>query len=261
MRRRAARVARQDVKHVITESLRPALVASPLWRALSASALVHAGVAAVLVAGSPLVQSPPLPTALPLRASLSMPHAAPMQPIELAALRAVPVSRIRESTLPTLTTEPLYVGEPDAQSAAADADAVGQVAAIAELLTDHSRLGPLLGREMAEYPTEIDSPVRLDDPIVVRLPAGTRPSEPDASIVVWAIVLADGSVDTALLAEGDESVAEPVLAAVKAARFVPARSRLQPRDYPISLEFRFSANAPEDAPQRVVSATSGDSVR
>ena len=246
---------------MISESLRPALLASPLWRALSASALVHAGVAAVLVAGAPLVQSPHPPTAVVLRASLSEPQANPMQPIELAALRAVPVSRIRESALPRLAAEPVNVGEPDASPTVDAPDQPGQVAAIAEILTDHSRLGPLLSREMSQYPTEIDSPVRLDDPILVRLPSGIRPSEPDASIVVWAIVLADGSVDTALLAEGDESVAEPVLAAVKAARFVPARSRLQPRDYPISLEFRFSANAPEDAPQRVVSAASGDSVR
>lgn len=246
---------------MITESLRPALLASPLWRALSASALVHAGVAAVLVAGSPLVQSPRSPTAPALRASFSEPHATPMQPIELAALRAMPMSRIRESALPRLAAEPLDVGEPDASRSEDVPERAGQVAAIAEILADHSRLGPLLGREMAEYPTEIDSPVRLDDPIVVRLPAGTRPSEPDASIVVWAIVLADGSVDTALLAEGDESLAEPVLAAVKAARFVPARSRLQPRDYPISLEFRFSATAPEDAAQRVVSAAGGASMR
>ena len=246
---------------MITESLRQALLASPLWRALSASALVHAGVAAVLVAGAPLVQSPHLPTAVTLRASLSEPHATPMQPIEVAALRAVPMSRIRESALPRLAAEPVHVGEPDAQPASAAADTVGQVAAIAELLTDHSRLGPLLGREMAEYPTEIDSPVRLDDPIVVRLPSGIRPNEADASIVVWAIVLADGSVDTALLAEGDESVAEPVLAAVKAARFVPARSRLQPRDYPVSLEFRFSAKSPEDHAQRVVSAAGSASLR
>jgi hypothetical protein len=184
-----------------------------------------------------------------------------MQPIDFAALRAMPMSRIRESALPRLAAEPVDMGEADASPSADAPDQMGQVAAIAEVLTDHSRLGPLLSREMAEYPTEIDSPVRLDDPIVVRLPAGTRPSEPDASIVVWAIVLADGSVDSALLAEGDETVAEPVLAAVKAARFVPARSRLQPRDYPISLEFRFSAKAPDDTAQRVVSAAGGDSVR
>ena len=261
MRRRGVRVARQDTEHVITEGLRPALLASPLWRALSASALVHAGVAAVLVAGSPLVQSPQLPIALALRASLVESHAAPMQPIELAALRAVPMSRIRESALPRLAAEPVNVGEPDASPTVDAPDQPGQVAAIAEILTDHSRLGPLLSREMSQYPTEIDSPVRLDDPIVVRLPAGTRPSEPDASIVVWAIVLADGSVDTALLAEGDESVAEPVLAAVKAARFVPARSRLQPRDYPISLEFRFSAKSADDTAQRVVTAAGGDPLR
>jgi hypothetical protein len=246
---------------VITESLRPALLASPLWRALSASALVHAGVAAVLVAGAPLVQSAHVPTALPLRATFSEPYAAPMQPIELASLQAVPVSRIRASALPRLAPEPLYVAEPDVAPSAAAPDQVGQVAAIAELLTDHSRLGPLLDREMSEYPTEIDSAVRLDDPIVVRLPAGLRPSEPDASIIVWAVVLADGSVDTALLADGDESLAEPVLAAVKAARFVPARSRLQPRDYPVSLEFRFTAKSADDTAQRVVSAASSASVR
>ena len=95
-----------------------------------------------------------------------------------------------------------------------------------------------------------------------RLPAGTSQARADASIVVWAIVLSDGSVDTALLADGDESLAEPVLAAVKAARFVPARSRLQPRDYPVSLEFRFSRErAPQDPAERVVSAAGSASLR
>ena len=79
---------------------------------------------------------------------------------------------------------------------------------------------------------------------------------------MWAVVLADGSVDTALLADGDEAVAEPVLAAVKAARFVPARSRLQPRDYPVSLEFRFAREEPgRERPSAVVSASGGASVR
>jgi len=244
---------------MIVETLRPTLLASPLWRALSASALVHAGVAAVLVAGSPLVpwQQPASPP--PLRASLAEPHAAPLQPLDLAALPTVRFSRIQASALPHLVPAPLR--EEDAPPAAAPPEAVGPVAAVAELLADHSRLGPLLSRELAEYPTEIDSPVRLDEPIVVQLPQGTRPVAADPSIVVWAVVLADGSVETALLADGDEALAEPVLAAVKAARFVPARSRLQPRDYPISLEFRFAAQAPADAAERVVSVSGRAALR
>ena len=137
----------------------------------------------------------------------------------------------------------------------------GPVAVTAQVLADHGRLGALLTRELAQFPAEIDSPVRIAEPIVVSLPAETIAGASDVSIVVWAIVMSDGSVDTALLADGDESLAEPVLAAVKAARFIPAVSRLQPRDYPISLEFRFAPGGSLDTADRVVSASGSAAVR
>jgi hypothetical protein len=240
---------------VIPTRIAPSLPASPLWRALSASALVHAGVAAVLVAGSPLVPSARLVAASPLQATLSEARPAALSPIEAAPLKTVAFSRIRESRLPQLAQLPRGDDPADATPASARHAPSGPVAAIAEVLADHGRLGALLTRELAQFPTEIDSPVRIAEPIVVPLPAEAIAGAGDSSIVVWAIVMADGSVDTALLADGDESLAEPILAAVKAARFIPAVSRLQPRDYPISLEFRFAPNDPVDSPERVVSAS------
>ena len=60
-------------------------------------------------------------------------------------------------------------------------------------------------------------------------------------MAVWVIVDASGNVDEIHVAEGSEEFATEVVAAVRAAHFLPAEDNLKPIRFPIALQFDFRA--------------------
>jgi hypothetical protein len=119
----------------------------------------------------------------------------------------------------------------------------GELRVEGRVLAARERLGPLLDRQMREFPLEIDSPVRLRERVVARYPFAGVPDAEEATVTVWAVVDAEGKADEIEVVEGPAELTEAVIAAVRAARFTPAYDRLQPIRFPIALEFRFAAGA------------------
>jgi hypothetical protein len=231
---------------------------APMTWALAASAVVHAGIAVALVTGPAGLPSAPMRVDLPLRAEI----ATPLPPLEpLAVLR--PVAYLR----PAFAAPGALASDPSPMAAPRDAptmpDAGGPLADVpitAVVLADRNRLGPLLTRQMAEFPVEIDSPVHVDAPIVAHLPASVLADPASEPIVVWAVVGWNGEVEEVQLAAGDAGLADGVLDAVRQARFVPARNGLVAHRYPIALEFRWGAGDASTAPTEVAETGPGAAV-
>lgn len=106
-------------------------------------------------------------------------------------------------------------------------------------LTEPVRLGGILARQMNEFPAEIDRPVRLSGAVVARYPRGAMEQGREDTVVMWVIVDATGAVEYVQVAEGSDEFAQEAIAAVRAARFLPAEDRLKPIRYPIALQFDF----------------------
>jgi TonB family protein len=121
---------------------------------------------------------------------------------------------------------------------------VGTMEVVAELLGDRTRLGEYYDRQSAEFPVEVDRPPRIDGKIVARYPIDAVRESREDFVVVWAIVDATGAVQEAHAAQGSEEFAAEALAAVRAARFIPAENKMRVQPYPIALQFDFRAGAP-----------------
>ncbi len=223
----------------------------PLTVALAVSALLHAGLAVVAVAGlgaSPAPRSiAPALQALILAAAPAFEPLASLEPVVINVPRFEPLSR-------ALLAPPEGSDPPGHGSSAAGLDAnATDVPVAGVVLADHNRLGPFLQRQIAEFPVEMDSPVRIGAPIVARYPAAALRDGLDTTVVVWVVVGWNGRADEVEVSDGDPLLAEAVIAAVKDAQFVPARNRLLATRYPIALEFRF-----DDPNGRAGSAITGD---
>jgi TonB family protein len=209
-----------------------------------ASAALHAAVAAVVIAergraDAPTAEHRPGLSAVHVASrdtapgpdDLLLPEALPVLPAASALLALVP-----HATLP-----PIMGAKPSRVSGGRE----GKVAAT--LLRGRERIGAMSDRQVNEFPREIDTPVRIREPIEVPYPAFAS-ADGENAVVVWAVVDPDGTVGEVEVTEGSPEFAEPVVTAVKAARFTPATDRLRPIRYPIALEFRFaSGRAPAPA--------------
>jgi TonB family protein len=169
----------------------------------------------------------------------------PQQLAELSALPSPSTAGLTPQDLASpqvahaLAAPPSAIKSPTAPAAAIGVGAVGEVQVDGMPLQDINRLGDVLTRQRAEFPTEIDAPVRIKEAIRVRYPAAAMAAGREDSVAVWAIVDPRGDPDEVLVLDGTPEFAEAVVAAVKATKFVPAQNDLLPRRYPIALEFRF----------------------
>jgi TonB family protein len=120
---------------------------------------------------------------------------------------------------------------------------VGEVNVDGVLLADKDRLGEALSRQMSEFPVEVDFPVRMNEAIRALYPPAALAAGREDSVAVWIVVDAQGLPEEVLVTDGQEEFAAAVIAAVRAAHFVPARNNLVPIRFPLALEFRFAIGA------------------
>jgi TonB family protein len=156
--------------------------------------------------------------------------------VALAALAAVPAAA-REPAAPAEKFATI------AGNAARTAEGPNLARVQGEVLADRSRLGDLYARQITEFPIEIDHPVRMLEPVVARYPKAALAQRRDENVGVWVVVNADGAAEEVQVLDGAPEFAEVVVAAVNAAKFVPAENRLHKIRFPLSLEFRFRADA------------------
>jgi len=169
------------------------------------------------------------------------------QPPVVAPTEAPSPLKIIEQAAATTDVPPVPSGSiaqpPAAASPLLGVGGFGEVRVEGVLLADKDRLGEALSRQMSEFPVEIDFPVRLSETVRAQYPSAALAAGREDSVVVWIVVDAQGAPEEVLVTEGQEEFAGAVIAAVRAAHFVPARNNLLPIRFPLALEFRFVVGA------------------
>ena len=214
---------------------------NPLLWAAMASVVVHGGLVALSFwAGSRpagIGVSPPLV----LQAVLM-----PESPAETALIASPEPAPFTVPAAPDPPAEPAVAASTGATTSP-DATVGGRDWAIlrvaAQPLRDRSRVGDLWNRQIDEFPIEIDFPVRLDSKIEARYPPDALAEGREESVVAWIIVDATGAVEEISIPEGSPEFADAVRAALKDARFIPARNDMKSIRFPIALEFRFARSS------------------
>lgn len=211
--------------------------------AVAASVAVHAAIVISTLAGgargAPQLQPMMLEATLvgPARVAAEIPELLePSTPV-LTAMAPTPSSL----AMPALPATPMRT---TTSAHPAPRAGLGAMEVVGELLADRTRLGEYYDRQSAEFPIEVDRPPRIDGKIVARYPMDAAREGREDFVVVWAVVDATGEVQEAHAAQGSEEFAAEALAAVRAARFIPAENRRRVQPYPIALQFDFRAGVP-----------------
>jgi TonB family protein len=108
------------------------------------------------------------------------------------------------------------------------------------LLADRSRLGEYLGRQLAEFPREIDYAAKAAGPISAPYPAAAIAEGTQGSVAIWAVIGETGEPEEVVAVDGPDVLAQAAVAAVRRASFRAAHNNMKPIRYPIALEFRFA---------------------
>ncbi len=218
----------------------------PLLVALAGSLALHASVVAWFAGGGG-DGTPRVGSASSLEALLVVVPQAPANVLTSTAPAPVALP-----PPPEIAAIPVPAPRTARAAGSARGGSLGPLLADASPVTDRSRLGPYLDRELAEFPAEIDSPPRLAQQVTVAFPAGATPASASEVVTIWAIVKPDGTADDILVATGSGAFAEATVLALRDARFVPARKNAQAIAYPLSLEFRFTpAETPPTTNEKV----------
>ena len=215
---------------------------SVLGWALGASAALHGGLAAALLAGGVSMSPPASAPVAALRVALESVPA-----IEILRVEPMPLLALDSPSPALLSLRPAAL--PVLLPAAAPSATTGQenpgVRLVeGQLLADQERLGLMHDRRVSEFPIEIDVPVRIDTPIRAHFPEAALRERREGNVALWVVVDRDGKAEEVELAYGAEEFADEAIAAVKAARFAPATDHLKPIRFPIALEFRFLLDGP-----------------
>jgi TonB family protein len=225
----------------IIEDVKPLLrgTSTTLSWALLASVIVHAGIVAATFPGSARTGAPPIAPSVLIATLAPAPIATP-EPV-VAVTPAPSTFAVPAEALPMPPAPPPVPAAPQAAAARPGGPdrSLAPLDVIAMPLADRNRLGDLMSRQLAEFPVEVDRPVRLDDRIVARYPPAALRAGREGSVAVWIVVDAQGLAEEIHAAEGDEDFVEAVVAALREARFLPAQDKLRPIRYPLALEFDF----------------------
>jgi len=191
--------------------------ANPPGRALEPEIVLMASVAPLRATPQALMTVDASPLALPAQPMPAMPLLEPLQRVAM--------------TREALATPPTAV-----EGAFEDVRVPGSP------LEDRARLGEFYARTLAEFPTEIDMPARVSTPVYAQYPVDALAARIEGSVAVWAIIDETGAATEIDVADGPPELAQAAVAAVREARFLPARNNMKPIRFPIALEFRFDAD-------------------
>jgi len=222
--------------------------AHTLFWALAASIAVHAGIVAATLAGGARPGVAAI-TSRALVATLMTVQPPPPEPVVVRTpaptVLATPVAMPAQPPAPPPAPALPAPAEPAPKG---PAHGLGPLEVTGKPLADKNRMGYYMTRQLFKYPAEVDTPTKLDEKIVVRYPTAALVAGREDSVAVWVVVEPDGVASEVEVLDGSEEFANEVVAAVRAARFIPARKDLQPIRYPISLEFEFRTGAVEPPP-------------
>jgi outer membrane biosynthesis protein TonB len=100
------------------------------------------------------------------------------------------------------------------------------------------------GGPLAEFPSEVESPVSLPGKLEVPYPRTALEARREGSVFAWAIVDQRGVVEQATIVAGQGDFNEAVKATLAKTRLIPARDGGQNVRYYVLLKFEFRIESP-----------------
>jgi TonB family protein len=210
---------------------------TPLFWAVVFSVAAHSALVAMPLAGYGSGTRSLDDGAAPIVATL----APTIQSAASALVVYAPLEPISDYVLPAMLPWVVPIPPTPAPQALASEGMQGSLLVEAQTLRDTNRLGDLLARQMNEFPLELDSPVELRHAVVARYPPAALAAGHEGTVIAWILVDAKGNLEEIQVADGSEEFSGAVMAAIRNARFIPAKQNLVPIRFPISLEFHFAA--------------------
>ena len=108
-------------------------------------------------------------------------------------------------------------------------------------------------RSQAEYPIEIDKPVRVLVAPAVGYPPAAAKSKREGTVVAWTAVGAGGEIEDIVI-EGDPEFGDAVTQAMGGAKFLPAENDGSPIRFYVVLTFEFRTGASGATPPAAIVA-------
>jgi len=216
--------------------------------AFAASVAVHVSTLAALVG----VDAGPGATPAPVAASQPPPLEARLvavaPPVEPAVSTVVP--GFSPTVVPATALQPDVpaehrIAKPSPGGASGERSVVGwKPRVVVNDRVPRARFGDALDADaLAAFLTEVDAPVGVPDHFDVSYPGAALTARKEGSVLVWAVVTDQGTVDSVHVVEGDPEFAAAVETALGRTQFAPARNLGQPVPFYITLEFEFRLDA------------------
>jgi periplasmic protein TonB len=215
--------------------------------ALAASLAVHVSMFAALVgvdAGPHASPDSDTPLAAPLLEARLV-AATPSLPAVAAVTVPAPAAFAPSAAPPETAPPSPSLVKPSPGASAGERSVVGwKPRIVVNDRVPRARFGDALdGDALAAFLTEVDAGVGLPQRFNVAYPRAALAARKEGSVLVWAVIDAQGRVDSVHVVEGDPEFAEAVEEALKAAPFVPARNLGEPVPFYVTLEFEFRLDA------------------
>ena len=105
----------------------------------------------------------------------------------------------------------------------------------------------LEGGPLADFPLEIETPVALPGKLDVPYPRSALEAQREGSVLVWAIVDAQGNVEDVHVVEGASDFGAAVASTLGRTRLIPARNGGAPIRFYVTLAFDFRLKARGEA--------------
>lgn len=229
---------------------------------LAASVVVHVatiGALAFIIGGLDRgTNARTLPVGPDLEVVLTFPRAAADPAIGDLAVVTAPAAPVKVATAQKSaarkTQEPALSAAP-APPNAGDASGLARSSVSVTDRFPMARFGDFLdGDRLAWFPREIDTPVRLPGKLDVPYPPAALAAREEGTILVFAVVAEDGSVEQSHLQfeQGSRELGEAVETALRRTRFLPAEDGGKAIRFYVTLEFVFRIETPDG------SVTAGD---
>lgn len=222
-----------------------------LGAAFAASVVIHASALAalILLTGGPVADRTAYRAEPDRNLEVMLAPAHVEDPVTVAAATPTPpeaVNRITDSSDTIAPSRPAPAPTPqETHTKASGAGGPFEPRVVISDSVPRARFGEFLeGDVLAGFALEVDEPARLGQPLVVPYPPGALRERREDTVVLWAVVDAQGHLEKVHFTEGELEFKRAVLRVLAATRLVPAKNDgIAIRHY-VTLELQFRIDTP-----------------
>lgn len=216
--------------------------------AFAASVAVHVSTLAALIgvdAGPRATPSPDIASQPPPLQARLVAVPPPVAPVVSTVSPVVQPAVAPAATSPEEVPAERRIARPSPGAASGERSAVGwKPRIVVNDRVPRARFGDALdGDTLAAFLTEVDAPVGLPERFDVTYPSAALTGRKEGSVLVWAVITDQGTVDSVHVVEGDPEFAAAVEEALGRTRFAPARNLGHAVPFYVTLEFEFRLDA------------------